>query len=110
MDGYSFLSVSETFFVSMQVIIGARQVFSSGPLQVAGDAQPSLRVEWSMTTWLSFETPVQPRPHKRLIIRKYLPNDDSGLSCWAWYTKVRGAKQVFGGLFTDHRLSSTFTR
>jgi len=69
------------------VLIQERQDFPGGPLQVPGDAQPSLRMQWSMTTWISFDNPMYPRPEKSLIVRKYLPDDSSSLSCWAWYAK-----------------------
>ncbi len=59
-------------------------------MMVSAEAQPQLRTEWSMTAWVGFVS-VNPlnRPGKALIVRKFLPNDFSGLSCWAWFTKVR---------------------
>lgn len=76
------------------MLIQERQDFPGGPLQVPGDAQPSLRMQWSMTTWISFDNPMYPRPEKSLIVRKYLPDDSSSLSCWAWYAKVSPGVRV----------------
>lgn len=70
------------------MLLNELQAFPAGPLQVPSESHPELRIEWGMTAWIGFEDPFVPKPEKSLIMRKYMPEDTSGLSCWAWYAKV----------------------
>lgn len=73
------------------VLLAGKTEFPSGPMQVPAGNQPSLRLEWSMTTWVAYERYNMYSPtnrQKKLIVRRHLPDDDPGRSCWGWYIKV----------------------
>jgi len=70
------------------VILPEATSFPSGPLLVPPANQMELRLQWSMTAWVAMDalagTESRQENARHSIIRKSLPADMSGLSCWAW--------------------------